>query len=60
MCLYAIIQRRLGRARENQQLRNEEKRNREREDEPQLTDSPKVAIKTPKKTTNEEQREKDV
>lgn len=56
MCLYAIIQRRLCRGRENQQLRNEETQNKEG-DEPQFTDSPNVAIKTAKKTTNEEQRE---
>lgn len=60
MCLYVIIQRRLFRGRENQQLRDKEKRNKEREDELQFTDSPKVAIKTAKKTTNGEQREKHV
>lgn len=59
MCLYVIIQRRLWRAR-GHQLRTEEKRNKEREDDPQFTDSLKVAIKTTKKTTNEEQREQGV
>jgi len=58
MCLYVIIQRRLWRAR-GHQLRTE-KRNKEREDDPQFTDSLKVAIKTTKKTTNEEQREQGV
>jgi len=57
MCLYTIIHRRLNWARRNQQLRKEEKRI---QDNPQFTDPPKVAIKTANKTTNEEQREKDV
>jgi len=56
MCLYVIIQRRLCWARGHN--RTEEKRNKEKDDEPQLNDSAKVAIKTTKKTANEEQRER--
>ena len=58
MCLYVIIQRRLCWARRHR--RTEEKRNKEKDDDLQLNDPAKVAIKTTKKTANEEQRERDV